>query len=188
MGESGLMVAAVDAAGTILAANGAFAVRAAGPERRERRDRGQPAGRHLTASAEDGQFHFAARRQGVRRRCASSRCRPATTRARPRSSSCSTTFRARAATTRTRMSTPCSTASRSASRWPTGRPLHLPQQGVPQAAGLGASERAGLARRSRRRRGQGRGLRRGPPLRPRPADVGRSRGAAEGAIPRSRWR
>jgi two-component system cell cycle sensor histidine kinase/response regulator CckA len=60
MGEAGLMVALVDGGGTLLAANGAFAVRAAGPD-------GEGAAvidgtsfvEHLTASA-SGQFHFAA--------------------------------------------------------------------------------------------------------------------------------
>ena len=59
MGESGLMVVAVDAAGTILAANGAFAVRAAGPEGEGAAIEGSPLVDHLTASP-SGQFHFAA--------------------------------------------------------------------------------------------------------------------------------
>jgi two-component system cell cycle sensor histidine kinase/response regulator CckA len=59
MGESGLMVAAVDGAGTIVAANGAFAVRAAGPEGEGAAIEGTPLVDHLTASA-GGQFHFAA--------------------------------------------------------------------------------------------------------------------------------
>jgi len=59
MGESGVMVAAVDAAGTIIAANGAFAVRAGGPEGEGAAIEGSPLVDHLTASA-GGQFHFAA--------------------------------------------------------------------------------------------------------------------------------
>ncbi|MEA3031204.1 MAG: two-component system, cell cycle sensor histidine kinase and response regulator CckA [Sphingomonadales bacterium] len=59
MGEAGLMVAVVDAAGTILAANGAFAVRAAGPEGEGAAIAGSPFVDHLAASA-GGQFHFAA--------------------------------------------------------------------------------------------------------------------------------
>jgi len=59
MGEAGLMVVVVDAAGTILAANGAFAVRAAGPEGEGSAVEGSPFVGHLAASA-GGQFHFAA--------------------------------------------------------------------------------------------------------------------------------
>jgi two-component system cell cycle sensor histidine kinase/response regulator CckA len=63
MGEAGLMVAVVDAAGTIRAANGAFAVRAARPG-----ENGEVVGTdfvdHLAASA-GGQFHFAAEGQAA---------------------------------------------------------------------------------------------------------------------------
>ncbi|TMJ19113.1 MAG: response regulator [Alphaproteobacteria bacterium] len=63
MGEAGLMVAVVDSAGTIRAANGAFAVRAARPG-----EDGEIAGSafvdHLAASA-GGQFHFAAEGQAA---------------------------------------------------------------------------------------------------------------------------
>src|SRR6185503_6196354 len=59
MGESGLMIAVVDSAGRIVAANGAFAVRAAGPESDGAPLEGTAFVDHLTASA-GGQFHFAA--------------------------------------------------------------------------------------------------------------------------------
>jgi len=59
MGEAGLMVALVDPAGTVLAANGAFAVRAAGPEGEGGRIEGSAFVDHLAASA-GGQFRFAA--------------------------------------------------------------------------------------------------------------------------------
>jgi two-component system cell cycle sensor histidine kinase/response regulator CckA len=63
MGEAGLMVAVVDSAGTIRAANGAFAVRAARPG-----ENGEVVGTdfvdHLAASA-GGQFHFAAEGQAA---------------------------------------------------------------------------------------------------------------------------
>jgi two-component system cell cycle sensor histidine kinase/response regulator CckA len=62
MGEAGLMVAVVDAAGTILAANGAFSVRAAGPEGDGAAIAGSPFVDHLAASA-GGQFHFAHERK-----------------------------------------------------------------------------------------------------------------------------
>ncbi|MBV9881784.1 MAG: response regulator [Sphingomonadaceae bacterium] len=60
MGEAGLMVALVDGGGTILAANGAFAVRANGPDGEGNvAIAGTPFVDHLTASSA-GQFHFAA--------------------------------------------------------------------------------------------------------------------------------
>ena len=57
-----------------------------------------------------------------------------------------------------------------------------------KAVGLAAERAAGLARRPRRRRGQGRGLRRGPPLRPRPAACRATSRCGSRPIPRSRWR
>jgi two-component system cell cycle sensor histidine kinase/response regulator CckA len=59
MGEAGLMVALVDAAGTILAANGAFSIRAAGPEGEGGGVEGGPFVDRLAASP-GGQFRFAA--------------------------------------------------------------------------------------------------------------------------------
>jgi two-component system cell cycle sensor histidine kinase/response regulator CckA len=59
MGEAGLMVAVVDAAGIVLAANGAFSVRAAGPDPDAAPIEGGPFVDHL-AALPTGQFHFAA--------------------------------------------------------------------------------------------------------------------------------
>jgi len=59
MGESGLMVAVVDSTGTIVAANGAFSVRAAGADSEGGPVEGSAFVDHLTASS-GGQFHFAA--------------------------------------------------------------------------------------------------------------------------------
>jgi two-component system cell cycle sensor histidine kinase/response regulator CckA len=57
MGEAGLMAAIVDPAGTILAANGAFAARIVGPDGEAVAVEGTPLVDHLSASA-GGQFHF----------------------------------------------------------------------------------------------------------------------------------
>ena len=119
MGEAGLMAAIVDSAGAILAANAAFAARTVGADGEAQAGRGQRTSSTISP----------------RRAAASSTSRP---RARPappladrpgpgrrragralRLPACSTTCRARAATTRPRTSTPCSTACRSASRSPT---------------------------------------------------------------------
>jgi two-component system cell cycle sensor histidine kinase/response regulator CckA len=59
MGEAGVMTAIVDAAGTILAANGAFLARAGGAEGEVRAVEGTPFVEHLAAGA-SGQFQFAA--------------------------------------------------------------------------------------------------------------------------------
>jgi two-component system cell cycle sensor histidine kinase/response regulator CckA len=59
MGEAGLMSAIVDASGRILAANPAFALRAAGPEGEGATVEGSQLVDHLAAHA-NGQFHFAA--------------------------------------------------------------------------------------------------------------------------------
>ena len=59
MGEAGLMAAIVDAAGTILAANSAFAQRTAPAEGEARPVEGTPLVDHL-AAGQSGQFHFAA--------------------------------------------------------------------------------------------------------------------------------
>jgi two-component system cell cycle sensor histidine kinase/response regulator CckA len=58
MGEAGVMTAIVDAAGTILAANGAFIARTAGVDGEPRPVEGTPFVEHLAASP-SGQFHFA---------------------------------------------------------------------------------------------------------------------------------
>jgi two-component system cell cycle sensor histidine kinase/response regulator CckA len=58
MGEAGIMTAIVDAAGTILAANGAFTARAAGSDGEPRPVEGSPFVSHL-ATFPNGQFHFA---------------------------------------------------------------------------------------------------------------------------------
>jgi two-component system cell cycle sensor histidine kinase/response regulator CckA len=63
MGEAGLMVAIVDATGTIRAVNGAFAVRASRPGD-EAAIVGSPFVDHLAAAA-GGQFHFAAEGQAA---------------------------------------------------------------------------------------------------------------------------
>ena len=173
------MVALVDAAGTILAANGAFAVRAAGPDGEGAPVEGSAVRR---PSRRLGRRPVPLRRRGQGGAAAADRPGPGRRRrpARSRSSCCSTTFPARAATTRTPMSTPCSTACRSASLWPTPTAASSSSTRCSaRAVGLGAERAPGLARRPRRRRGQGGGLRRGPPLRPRPADVGRPRRAAQ---------
>ena len=91
MGEAGLMVALVDAAGTILAANGAFSVRAAGPEGEGgavqgsavRRPARRLAGRPVPLRRRGQGGAAAAHRPGPGRR------RPAGA---SRSSCCSTTF------------------------------------------------------------------------------------------------
>jgi two-component system, cell cycle sensor histidine kinase and response regulator CckA len=59
MGEAGLMAAIVDSAGTILAANGAFAARILSPDGETVAVEGTPLVDHLSAAA-NGQFHFAA--------------------------------------------------------------------------------------------------------------------------------
>jgi len=59
MGEAGLMAAVVDAAGHVLAANGAFCARVAGPEGEPVAVEGTPLVDHLSASA-GGQFRFTA--------------------------------------------------------------------------------------------------------------------------------
>jgi two-component system cell cycle sensor histidine kinase/response regulator CckA len=59
MGEAGLMAAIVDASGTLLAANPAFALRAAGTDGESAPIEGSAFVDHLTASA-GGQFHFTA--------------------------------------------------------------------------------------------------------------------------------
>jgi two-component system, cell cycle sensor histidine kinase and response regulator CckA len=59
MGEAGLMAAIVDSAGTILAANGAFAGRTIGVDGEPRPVEGSALVDHL-AAAPTGQFHFAA--------------------------------------------------------------------------------------------------------------------------------
>ncbi len=59
MGEAGLMAAIVDAGGRVLAANPAFALRAAGPDGESGPVEGSAVVDHL-AGSDTGQFHFAA--------------------------------------------------------------------------------------------------------------------------------